>query len=86
MAARLAALPGSYALASLASAVVARLLPLSRAEAATTAMLLFFALFAMLILWAFSTRNIARLWLWFAGSGALLTMILILSIHASGRA
>lgn len=86
MAARLVAIPAAYALASLACAVLARLLPVARPEAATWGILPFFALLALLVMAAFATRNIIRLWLWWGGGAAILGVVLALSLQASGRA
>ena len=86
MAGRIAAIPFSYVLASLAAACVARFLPIARVEAAATGMMLLFAICAVLVMWAFSARSVARLWLWFALSTAVLATLLALSIRASGRA
>jgi hypothetical protein len=86
MAARLAIIPGGLAIAGLASACIARFLPGSRTEATTSGMLLFFILFAILIMSAFSARNIGRLWLWLGGVGLLMGVMLTLSILSGGRA
>lgn len=70
-ASRLAAVPGGYALTSLVTAAIARVLPTTRVEAAVTGMLLFFLLYAVLVLWAFSTRTPGRMWLWLMALGVL---------------
>lgn len=58
-----AAVLGSYAVATAIDVGAARALPLSRAEAVTTAALL--ALFAMpaVAIWAFAARTARRAWL-----------------------
>lgn len=86
LAGRIAAIPGGYVLASLASACLARLLPTTRVEAASAGMVLSFGIFAALLIWAFSARSVLRLWLWTGGSIALLGILLTLSILHGGRA
>lgn len=86
MAGRITAIPGSYVLASLLSACIARLLPTSRVEAATTGMILSFGIFAALLIWVFSARSVARLWLWMAGSATVMGIVLAVSIAHGGRA
>jgi hypothetical protein len=83
---RLAAIPYGYLLTALATSCLARLLPTSRVEAATTGMLLSFALYAVILLWAFAAHNVVRLWLWLGGAGLVLGGILTLSILTGGRA
>ena len=83
---RIAAIPGGYLLASLVSACLARLLPMARVEAATVGMMVSFGIFAVLLLWAFSTRSVLRLWLWWGGAALLLGAVLALSIAQGGRA
>ena len=61
MAARCAtALLGGYAAASGLASLLARLLPMSRAEATTWGMIVSFLIFAVLSLWAFHERRLAR--------------------------
>lgn len=86
LAGRLAAIPGGYVLASLAVACLARLLPIARVEAVTTAMLVFFALYAVLLMWAFAARSVLRLWLWMGAASLVLGVILTVSILFGGRA
>jgi len=86
MAARIAAIPGGYLLAGLASACLARLLPTSNVEAAVTGMLVSFGIYAALLIWAFSARSALRLWLWWGGTAAVLGVILAMSIALEGRA
>jgi hypothetical protein len=57
-----------------------------RVEAVTIAMLLFFALFAALLIWAFSSRSVLRLWLWMGGSGAVLSAFLAFATSQGGPA
>lgn len=62
-----AAVVGGYALAALATAVLALLLPrcgaLSHTDAVLTSSLASFALYAGAVLWVFSARSAARAWL-----------------------
>jgi hypothetical protein len=83
---RIAAIPGGYVLVSLASACLARLLPMARVEAVTVGMLVFFGLYAALLAWAFSARSVLRLWLWLGGAGVVLGAVLALSLLYGGRA
>ncbi|HEY4369153.1 MAG TPA: DUF3649 domain-containing protein [Steroidobacteraceae bacterium] len=58
----LAAIVGGYVLASLATAVLAVVLPMPRAEATLTATMLSFAIYACIVLWVFATRSVWRVW------------------------
>ncbi len=58
-----AALFGGYAAASAFSMLVARLVPLPKASATTTAILTTPILYLATILWAFSARSPSRAWL-----------------------
>jgi hypothetical protein len=80
-----AAVPGGYAVTSLAVALLARHLPLSPSEAVTAATLASFAIYAVVILLAFSARRTATVWLWMSGAAAVLGAALWLSIHLGGR-
>lgn len=57
-----AAIVGGYAMASLAAIVCATLLPLERAEAVLTGMLLSFAVYAGVVVWIFAARTALRAW------------------------
>ena len=80
-----AAVPANYALTSLATACLARLLPMPTAEATVAATLFSFALFAVIALTAFGVRSVLALWLWMLGSAMVLGVTLWLSIMAGGR-
>jgi len=56
----LTALLGSYAAASAMASLLARLLPVARAEATAWGMILSFLILASLALWAFYERSLAR--------------------------
>ncbi|MDT9599934.1 hypothetical protein [Sphingosinicella rhizophila] len=86
MAARVAVIPYGYALAALASALMARILPTTRADAATAGMIVSFAIYAAILLWAFAARGALRLWLWLGGVGLLVGLLLAWSLLAgAGR-
>lgn len=57
-----AAVLGGYALANLLPLTLVGLLPMGRADAVMTALLLSFAVYVGAILWAFSTRSPLRAW------------------------
>jgi hypothetical protein len=56
----LTALLGGYVAASGLASLLARLLPIARAEATAWGMILSFLIFAMLALWAFYERSLTR--------------------------
>lgn len=58
----IAAILGGYALTSLATFALARLLPLSKSEASMTATLLSFFIYACVVIWAFAARSAWRAW------------------------
>jgi hypothetical protein len=80
-----AAIPGGYAVTSLAVALLARHLPLAPSEAVTAATLASFAIYAVVILLVFSARRTLTVWLWMSGAAAILGATLWLSIHLGGR-
>lgn len=57
----LTALLGGYAAASALASLLARLLPIARAEATAWGMILSFLIFAVLALWAFYERSLPRI-------------------------
>lgn len=57
-----AAALGGYALATTLSILLSRMLPVPRAEAVMTGMLISFAVYAGAILWVFATRTASRAW------------------------
>ncbi|CDG81722.1 putative membrane protein [Janthinobacterium agaricidamnosum NBRC 102515 = DSM 9628] len=59
----LAAICGGYLLAALVTALMAAGLPLARAEAAPSATLLSFTIYACAVLWVFAARSAWRAWL-----------------------
>lgn len=67
-----AAALGGYGLTSAATVLLALVLPLSKANAVATASMLSFALYALVIIWVFSTRSASRAWLWIVGTTAIL--------------
>lgn len=58
-----AAILGGYAMAALASIACATLLPMARAEAVLTGMLLSFAIYAGTVVWVFAARSALRAWI-----------------------
>jgi hypothetical protein len=51
---------GGYAVAALATALLALILPIPRAEAVSAATLVSFAIMAAAVLWVFAARTLAR--------------------------
>ena len=80
-----AAVPANYLLTSLATACLARLLPMPPSEATLAATLLSFALFAVIALTAFGVRSVVALWLWMLVACLVMGGILWLSIVDGGR-
>ena len=76
----LAAAVGGYAVGALVSVACALLLPLSRAEATLTGMLLSFAAYAGAVIWVFAARNAWRAW-----AGVLLPCLLLAAASWAGR-
>ncbi|QKR98376.1 iron transporter [Sphingomonas sp. CL5.1] len=77
---RLAAIPAGYALTSLITAVLVRVMPVRAVEAVSIAFLSFFAIYATMIVWAFGTRRIGRLWIIWGVAAALLAGYLRLPV------
>lgn len=71
-----AAIGGGYVLAAVASALLATLLPLPRADAAVAATMLSFAIYACAVLWVFATRSALRAWAGILIAAASLGMLL----------
>lgn len=70
-----AALAGGYLLASLANVALSLLLPLARAEAVVSGMMLSFLVLLVAILWCFACRSATRAWLGLLGWAALLAAL-----------
>jgi hypothetical protein len=70
-----AALAGGYLLASLANVAISLLLPLARAEAVVSGMMLSFLVLLVAILWCFACRSATRAWLGLLVWGALLAAL-----------
>lgn len=71
----LGAVAGGYALTALAVAALGAVmtqLGMARAEAVTLAAMLGFVIYLALLLWGFSAKSVARLWLTLAGGAAVL--------------
>ncbi len=73
---------GGYLLASLATVVLALLLPrvsdTSQAEALLIATLWSFALYAVIVIWTFTTRSATRAWIGVGACGAALSLAWLL--------
>ena len=57
-----AAVFGGYALATMLPILLSRLMPMPKAEAVITAMLLSFAIYACAVLWVFAARTASKAW------------------------
>jgi hypothetical protein len=66
-----AAVVGGYTFTIVASVSLSSVLPMPRADAVLTAILLSFAVYAGAILWAFSTRTARRAWVGLAFSSTI---------------
>jgi hypothetical protein len=78
----IAAIGGGYALAALATAWLARILPLPAVEATVAATLASFLFYAAAIITAFALRSVVRVWLCFALAAALLGGLLWIALPA----
>lgn len=67
----LAAVIGGYALTSAFTVLLALLLPLPQAQAVAVSTLINFLLYAVLILWIFSTRQLRTVWFFLLTATAL---------------
>lgn len=81
----IAAVPVNYALSSIATALLARHLPMRPSEASITATLLSYLIFAVLAMMIFAARSTRRMWLWLGSATVGLGLLLWLSIHFGGR-
>ena len=79
-----AAIIGGYVVTGLAVACLARLLPMRAAEASIAATLASFAIYASIVVTAFSTRSMLRVWIGLSGALLLLGAGLYLSILMGG--
>lgn len=71
-----AAIVGGYVLAALSVGLFSLLLPMPRVEAVLTSMLSSFLIYALTILWVFSTRTATRAWVGVSLPSALLALAL----------
>lgn len=76
----LAALFGGYLLAALTSVCLSQWLPMSRADAVVTGMLLSFLTYLVAVIWCFACRTAWRAWL-----GILLPAAVLAAIFGIGR-
>ena len=82
---RLAAIPAGYALTSLVTAALVRVLPMRPIDAVSIGFMSFFAIYAALILWAFGTARPGRMWIWWGAVSVLLAGFIGWSIMSGGR-
>jgi lipoprotein signal peptidase len=80
-----AAIPLNYLLTSIVTALLARHLPMQRAQASVTATLVSFLIFALIAMAIFHARSTARMWMWMVGATMLLGGALALSLQVGGR-
>lgn len=83
---KLAAIPAGYLLASIVTAALVRVVPVSPVEAVSIGFMSFFAIYAGLLLWAFGTQRPARMWLIWAAIAVVLGSGVAWSIASGGRA
>ena len=74
-----------YVVAALAAAVLARLLPMSKVEATTTSMLVSFAVYAGVAIWAFGDPKAWRVWSGLLAACVVMAGVLWLSIRLGGQ-
>lgn len=63
----IAATIGGYVLAAAVSACLSYVLPMPRADAALTGLLISFVIYVAVVMWVFAARSLKRLW-WQLGS------------------
>ncbi len=67
-----AAALGGYALTSAATVLLALLWPAPKAQAVLWATMLSFVIYTVAVIWAFTARGVARVWIGMIGGGAVL--------------
>ncbi|MBP0596486.1 DUF3649 domain-containing protein [Herbaspirillum sp. LeCh32-8] len=70
-----AAIAGGYALAALCTALLAKWLPMGRADAVMTATMLSFAIYTCAVIWVFAARNAWRAWIGLGAPTLLLALV-----------
>lgn len=75
---------GGYIAAALTTAGLARWLPLPRVEAVMAGMLVSFAVYALVAIFAFGVSRVGRVWFWTSVYCAPLALALYLSMHGGG--
>jgi hypothetical protein len=78
-----AAVVGGYALAVGASTSLSLILPMDRAAAVLTGLLVSFLLYMAAILWAFSVGSLRRMWRGLGGATVILALTALLSLIAA---
>ncbi|WP_458097564.1 DUF3649 domain-containing protein [Roseomonas sp. WA12] len=82
----LAAIGGGYALAALSALALTTTLPLDRADAVLTGMMVSFAVYAGAVVWVFAASSAARAWAGIAATAILLAAIAMLGQwHSTGH-
>lgn len=81
----LAAVVGGYALASSVTVLLALVWPLPKAQALLAATMLSFALYAVIVIWVFTTRSATRAWLGLITATALVAALAALAHQPWGR-
>ena len=81
----LAAVGLGYGLTAIVTGLGARHLPMQPAQAVLTATVLSFAIYAAVIVWAFSAKSTLKVWLWLGAACLVLGGLLWLSIRIGGR-
>lgn len=74
-----AAIGGGYAVAALATALLATLLSTPRADAVMTATMLSFAIYTCAVIWVFAARTAWHAWIGLVAPAALLGLGLLVS-------
>jgi hypothetical protein len=82
----LAAAVGGYALASACGTLLSLILPMQHAQAAKAGTYLSFAVYAVILCWAFHTRSATRAWVWLAAWTAAVAMLCWWLLRQGGAA
>ncbi len=79
-----AAIVGGYVVSALCAALLALLLPLVRVEAVLASTMLSFAIYTVIVMWAFYEASLRRVWMALAGASAALGILTYLLSSAVG--
>lgn len=72
---------GGYIAAALTTAGLARWLPIARVEAVVAGMLVSFAVYAVVAIFAFAVARVSRVWFWTSAYCVPLAVTLYLAMH-----